>query len=396
MRILVLSFYFEPDLSAGSFRNTALVNALGKQVPTGSEIDVITTLPNRYSVYSASASEFEKRGSISIRRVNLPTHKGGMLDQSKSFIFFALAVKNAVKGKQYDLVYASSSRLMTAFLGALISKKIKVPLYLDIRDIFVDTIKDVLPRKLVWLMKPLFSIIEKFTISRAKHVNLVSAGFEDYFVSRYKKSSLSFFTNGIDDEFLRAPIISKPCIENSDSIINILYAGNIGEGQGLHHIIPQVAQKLSGKVKFKVIGAGGRLTLLSSELTNSGVENVEIFPPMNRNELIHEYQNADVLFLHLNDYDAFKKVLPSKLFEYGAVGKPILAGVAGYAAKFVNENIDNAEVFSPCSIEGAIDGLFKLNMGTKLRGNFVKQYARENIMKEMAANIIHTCKVETK
>ena len=245
-------------------------------------------------------------------------------------------------------------------------------------------------------MKPLFSIIEKFTINRAKHVNLVSAGFEDYFVSRYKKSSLSFFTNGIDDEFLRAPIISKPCIENSDSTINILYAGNVGEGQGLHHIIPQVAQRLSGKVKFKVIGAGGRLTLLSSELTNSGVENVEIAPPMNRMELIHEYQNADVLFLHLNDYDAFKKVLPSKLFEYGAVGKPILAGVAGYAAKFVNENIDNAEVFSPCSIEGAIDGLFKLNMGTKLRGNFVKQYARENIMKEMAANIIHTCKVETK
>ena len=93
MRILVLSFYFEPDLSAGSFRNTALVNALGKQVPTGNEIDVITTLPNRYSVYSASARDFEKRGSISIRRVKLPTHKGGMLDQSKSFFFSHLQLK---------------------------------------------------------------------------------------------------------------------------------------------------------------------------------------------------------------------------------------------------------------------------------------------------------------
>ena len=244
-------------------------------------------------------------------------------------------------------------------------------------------------------MKPLFSIIEKFTINRAKHVNLVSAGFEDYFVSRYKKSSLSFFTNGIDDEFLMAPIISKPGIENSDSTINILYAGNVGEGQGLHHIIPQVAKKLSCKVKFRVIGAGGRLTHLSTELARYGVENVDIVAPMSRADLILEYNNADILFLHLNDYEAFKKVLPSKLFEYGAVGKPILAGVAGYAAKFVNENIDNAEVFSPCSIEGAIDGLYKLNMGTKLRGNFVKQYARKNIMKEMAVDIIHRCKVET-
>ena len=284
---------------------------------------------------------------------------------------------------------------MTAFLGALISSKIKAPLYLDIRDIFVDTIKDVLPRKLVWLMKPLFSIIEKFTISRAKHVNLVSAGFEGYFVSRYKKPSLSFFTNGIDDEFLKAPIKSKPSIKNSDSTINILYAGNVGEGQGLHHIIPQVAKKLSCKVKFRVIGAGGRLTQLTTSLARYGVDNVDIVAPMSRADLILEYNNADVLFLHLNDYEAFKKVLPSKLFEYGAAGKPILAGVAGYAAKFIKENIENAEVFSPCSVEGFVGALCKLNMGTKLREDFVKQYTRENIMKEMAADIIHACKAET-
>ena len=54
MRILLLSFYFRPDLSAGSFRATALVDALLKAHP-GVEIDVVTTLPNRYSAFSPDA-----------------------------------------------------------------------------------------------------------------------------------------------------------------------------------------------------------------------------------------------------------------------------------------------------------------------------------------------------
>ena len=70
-----------------------------------------------------------------------------MVDQSKAFIYFAREVIRISAAGSYDYIYASSSRLMTASLGAYLSRKLKVPLYLDIRDIFVDTIKDVLPRE---------------------------------------------------------------------------------------------------------------------------------------------------------------------------------------------------------------------------------------------------------
>ena len=59
MRILVMSFYYHPDLSAGSFRTTAFVKALSRQLPEGSSIDVVTTLPNRYQTFSANAVEHE-------------------------------------------------------------------------------------------------------------------------------------------------------------------------------------------------------------------------------------------------------------------------------------------------------------------------------------------------
>ncbi len=48
MKILLLSFYYKPDLSAGSFRSAALVGALKRKMPEGSTIDIVTSLPNRY------------------------------------------------------------------------------------------------------------------------------------------------------------------------------------------------------------------------------------------------------------------------------------------------------------------------------------------------------------
>lgn len=386
MRILVISFYYDPDLCAGSFRATAFVNAMLDHLPTDAHIDVITTLPNRYSSFTSEAPELETHSRLTINRLALAAHKSGMIDQSRIFIGFVKGVLKLSKGKDYDLIFATSSRLMTAALGAYISKRKGVQLYLDIRDIFVDTINDVLPKKITWLLRPAFSLIERWTIRAATKINLVSAGFFPYFNSRYPEKKFIFFTNGIDDEFVK--IQPKNRVLHKSSILNVVYAGNMGEGQGLHLIIPELAQRFAGRLQFKLIGDGGRKQQLVSAVDSVGCNNVEILPPVRRDELIKIYRDADILFLHLNDYDAFKKVLPSKLFEYGALGKPIWAGVAGYAADFVSENITNAAVFSPCNVNEAVKSLGNLEMVTQPRSTFIERFNRSNIMQKMAQDVI--------
>ena len=44
------------------------------------------------------------------------------------------------------------------------------------------------------------------------------------------------------------------------------------------------------------------------------MSNVEILNPVARDALMDVYRQADVLFLHLNAYKVFHKVLPSKIF----------------------------------------------------------------------------------
>ena len=389
MKILVLSFYYEPDLCAGSFRCTALIEQLKKH--SGIELEVITTLPNRYATFSASAPQHEIKDGVEIHRVALPSHKSGMLDQIKAFTTFYRQALKLTRDKNYDLVFATSSRLFTAFLGARIASAKKLPLYLDIRDIFVDTIKDVLSAKITWLAKPIFSWIESYAFGRAKRINLVSKGFADYFFSRYPKAEYRWFTNGIDNEFL-AVAPQSPVPSDISEAVTVLYAGNIGEGQGLHTILPALAKRLEGKARFRVIGDGGRKSVLQQHLVD--ISNVELLSPVSRNELIREYQNADILFLHLNDYPAFQKVLPSKIFEYAALGKPVWAGVAGYAADFLNEEVSNSSVFYPGNDEEAYRSFDTLELGLSPRTEFIAKFSRQQIMAEMANDIVSVVKNE--
>jgi hypothetical protein len=387
-KILYLTFYFEPDLCAGSFRNSPLAAELARQLGDNGKIDLITTVPNRYSTFDAAAPASEERGNLHISRILIPKHKSGFTDQILSFKTYYQEVKKLVKGKKYDMVFASSSRLFTAYLGYTIAKKQHIPLYLDIRDIFIDTMEDVLQNSMVKAgVLPVLKQIESRVFNYATHINLISGGFKPYF-EKYKKPSYSAFPNGIDPEFLSL----KPSVVADNAIKVITYAGNIGEGQGLHKIIPQAAKQLEGKFRFVIVGDGGAKAKLLAEMDQLAVTNVEIRPPVPRKQLLELYDQSDFLFLHLNDYEAFKKVLPSKIFELGAYDKPIIAGVAGFANQFIAENIPNKILFLPGDVTDMVNQLHHYQYQNVLRDEFLKKFKRDAVNEAMSSSILSKLK----
>jgi glycosyltransferase involved in cell wall biosynthesis len=387
LRLLVLSFYYYPDLSAGSFRTTALVHALRERAPPGTHIDLVTTLPNRYGTFAPEAAQSESGAGFEIWRIPLPPHRSDMAGQSRAFAAYAAGARKAVAGRSYDLVFATSSRLMTAVLGAWLARRAGARLYLDIRDIFVDTISQLLPRPAAAAARLVLAPLESWAVRRADRVNLVSPGFEGYFRERYGALSFAGFTNGIDEEFLDVAR-AEPRRTDSQGPATVVYAGNIGEGQALHLILPQLARALRKRARFIVVGDGGRRQALADALARAGVDNVEMRLPLPRAALIEVYEEAQVLLLHLGPQEAFEKVLPSKVFEYAALGKPLLAGVAGYAARFIRAEIDNAAVFAPCDADGAVQAFASLRLADRPRSQFVAKYRRANIAATMADDVL--------
>jgi len=282
------------------------------------------------------------------------------------------------------VIFATSSRLFTAFLGALIGKMKGVHLYLDIRGIFTDTMKSLLSPPISWMVLPIFFLVEKFTVSTVDKVNLISEGFRGYFRNIAPEKDFSFFTNGIDEEFLGISFDKE--ITTQEKIIT--YAGNIGKGQGLEKIIPLIAKMTENENEFWVIGDGGMRCVLGDALKKQSVTNVFLYDPVEREDLIRFYRQSDYLFMHLNDCAAFEKVLPSKIFEYAATNKPIIAGVSGFARKFVSANVENAAVFDPCDPEDFLRKFKSLGNEGKKRDQFVKPNSSTVIMRQMAQDFM--------
>ncbi|ARK13670.2 glycosyltransferase family 4 protein [Fibrella sp. ES10-3-2-2] len=386
MNILLLTYYFSPDLSAGSFRNTPLAYELARQLGDSGTVHVVTTQPNRYQSFKIEAAAEEQHDNLRISRITVPAHTSGFADQIRSYVSFYSQALTLTRDNPYDVIVASSSRLFSAFLGAQVARRRQVPLVLDIRDLFRVNILELIKNPAARLvLSPTLRAVEQYTFGYAKHINLVSDGFSDYFAD-YDQATYSHITNGIDDYFVDLP--GSPASTESPQQRTILYAGNIGDGQGLEKIIPATARLLGPTYQFVVVGDGATKSKLDKAVTDAGLNNVTIRPPVTRAGLLAEYERADYLFLHLNDLTAFERCLPSKLFEYAATDKPVVAGVAGYAAKFINKHVPNSFVFAPGDAAALATYLLTTPYETTTRTAFINQFRRETLVAKLARQIL--------
>jgi len=87
--------------------------------------------------------------------------------------------------------------------------------------------------------------------------------------------------------------------------------------------------------------------------------------------------------LHLDDQAPFKKVLPSKIFEYGAMNKKIVAGVKGYSREFIETYLTDAIVFDPFAFEEAVQKILQDEGETRLNKSFIKKFERAKLMEKL-------------
>ena len=87
MKILFLTFNYDPDLGAGSFRSKSIVNTLVSDLETSHKIELITTIPNRYKNFDIKTNELEEIDSLVIHRVKLPNYFSNNLRLIINFIY---------------------------------------------------------------------------------------------------------------------------------------------------------------------------------------------------------------------------------------------------------------------------------------------------------------------
>jgi glycosyltransferase involved in cell wall biosynthesis len=387
-RLLFLSLYYPPDFSAGAFRSGALAKALvgNNHIPV--EVTVLAASPHRYpgSFNMSKEKTLKEFGNITLNTVDLPTHNNSMFSQIWAYFFYVRFVMKEMHKGEFDGVYATSSRLLTGFLGAWVSKRLRIPLYLDLRDVFVLNISWLVPGIPSKLVQILFGWFERYSVLRASEVSVTSAGYLPYLESRYPTTNFRVVTNGVDEIFISRAHFFKRKVK--ETLPEILYAGNIGAAQGVEYIVPLLAKHFKDRFRFRVIGSGSRLGILKTNLSKENIENVIIEGPISRDTLLQRYSAASVLFVTLNDNVSLRKTLPSKLFELAATGKPILARVSGFSSDFIAREIENAAQFNSEDPTSAINALESLRIQQTDRKEFINKYRRDLIVKEHVIDIL--------
>jgi len=352
--ILILTHNFPPDIGAASFRMESLVRELSKR---GHKVKVITATPNRYSKMDISFND-DFGQNVEVIRVKNVKQSGSYVKRSYSYIEYFIKTLFVAKSKirHIDMIIATSPQILTGYLGALLKKK-NIPFILDIRDLWPDAMVSL---NLVTENSFIYKILKKIEIymyKKATRIIINSPAFEEH-INKYVDKKIDLITNGLDDYFFNLFSKESPReIKNGDKI-KIIYAGNLGMAQDIK-ILTEIDEKISENFIFKLIGDGSQKEEIEKTIKRKNINNIMLYPPKARRELIEDYQNADAFFVHLKKLPMFEKTIPSKIFEYVATKKPVVYGLRG-VAKDIMDELNGSYSFEPGDVKSLEAALIKM------------------------------------
>ncbi len=339
MNILLVTQWFDPE---PAFKGLVFAKALQAQ---GNDVEVITGFPNYpggklYPNYRIRWLTREVMDGIRVNRVPLyPSHSGSALGRVFNYLSFAISscIFGLLGVRRPDVIYAYHPPLTTAVSAAVISAFRRAPFVVDVNDLWPDSLAatgmvsnrfalTVVDRVCQWVYK------------RAARVVVGAPGTGARLIERgVPPEKIEVIYNWSDEQALRLPETSDASDFGMAGRFNVVFAGNMGKAQALDAVIRAAGRVASSapRVQFVFVGGGVEVENLRVLAGTQRATNVRFLPRMPMNEVGKVLAAADVLLVHLKDDALFEITIPSKTQAYMCVGKPVLMGVRGDAARLV-------------------------------------------------------------
>jgi glycosyltransferase involved in cell wall biosynthesis len=170
----------------------------------------------------------------------------------------------------------------------------------------------------------------------------------------------------------------------------VAYAGVIGYNQGLGDLL-EGARALPG-VDFVLAGDGPELPSLKKKAGELGVNNVSFAGYLGREKLLELYRQSDVLIAYVRSSPTIDaSMVPVKLFEYMATGRPIVYVGRGMAADLLRQ-IGCAVTVTPGDAEAVSAAIEELLgdaermrvLGQRGRARVRSDFHRHELMEDLA------------
>jgi hypothetical protein len=348
MRILIVTHYFPPEIGAPQARLSELARAWADG---GDEVTVLTGMPNHPTGVVPPAYRRRLRlveqvdGYRVVRTWLYATPNEGFIKKTLghlSFMITSVLLGTRLIGPA-DVVVVSSPTFFSIFGAWAVSKFKRAPLVIDVRDlwpaIFVEL--GVLTNgRLIALLER----CELWAYGQATEVVVVSEGFRQDLIRRgVPAEKVATVRNGADvDRFSpgRDPAPGRERLGAADGDVVALYLGAHGLSHGLDTVVDAaalLADAPGAPVRIAMVGEGANRSALEAQVDRLGLKNVIMHPGVPRDEVPDLLAAADICLVPLRDLPLFSTFIPSKIFEYFAVGKPVIGAVRGEAAAILRD-----------------------------------------------------------
>lgn len=270
-----------------------------------------------------------------------------------------------VKKEKIEVICVSAPPFSCIIIGHLLKKITRLPLVIDYRDLMSIGRRT---HNAVWVFHLLRERIERFILKRSDAAIVTCPGARDLLAKETGLPPEKFhvITNGFD----REDICDRKILCAKKDTFEILYAGYL-YAERAHFVFFEAvnelieARALKKKLLIKLIGRIDRGTAENNcfkSLLNSG--NLVIVGSRPYRQTLRMLADADA-FLVTSDLDV-GCMLPGKIFEYMALGRPILA-VGQNGSELFNFTAKLklgicADISSKESLKSAISGLVEMTV----------------------------------
>ena len=342
MNILFLTDNFPPESNAPANRT---YEHCVEWINKGAEVTVITCVPNfpKGKVFAGFKNKIyqeEKMDGIRVIRVwSYMSGNAGVLRRTLDYVSYGVMAFFVSLFIKTDVLIATTPQFFTAFFGWLAAFFKRKPWIMEVRDLWpesiiaVDAIKQ--NRIINFLEK-----VELFLYRQATRIVVVTDAFKENISDRgISKEKIDIIKNGV--------ILKQyPVLPKSEAILNqynlkdkfiVGYLGTHGLAHKLDFILECAKEVSDPDIHFVFVGNGAKREELLEQKKRLNLENVSLLPSVTKEETKNFISIFDVSLVNLRKSKTFRTVIPSKLFENAAMGKPILLGLEGESKKIIED-----------------------------------------------------------
>lgn len=386
MRVLIITQFFAPDITAAAFRMADMCKLLVE-----AEIDVTVIAGEPHKVNPATGDDLsQNEACCEVIRCHVAPLVGhgtsGYLRHYLSFVSSSIRAGFSLwrRGWRPDVIYASSPPLFVGVSGQFLSYLFWRPVVLEIRDVWPDTAVAAGQLARDGKAYAVGRRLERFLYRHARQITCVADPMRRY-IETQCKVPVTVIYNGVRRGCMPDSLITDSANEKK----TLLYAGNVGHLQNLEFAIRCFVEWAKeheiNNWRFRIVGEGSRSNALRQLVNELKAERfVELVAAIPREAVDAEMVSADALYLGLVESDVLKFTIPSKLFDYLAAGRPIVASLMGEGREILERT--NANIcFSPSDAAGMkkaldtlIEGIEQLQrVAVKNRELVLRDFTRE-------------------